>query len=242
MTSQKTISPHVLAQDDPVIPILVKFDAYPWAQDKEFMQGLHAALGDSLGNLSDPFTKRKVLDMIIHSRIWWYASRFGVQLSFETYISWTASTNSQSCPDEAILKKSEWIYTNLKKKNSSASAEDGKEKETDVEIPEWQRSAPKVDLSKKAEPDHDASSSATVSRADGSYPDKFQALVAAVTAGTPVPGIREIPNTVVRQEGITPIGTRGRAPLKPWERHRAPVPEDSQLDASVLDKQFPPLA
>lgn len=232
--------------ENPISPIMAKFDAYPWAQDKDFMQGVHSTLGDSLANLSDPFTKRKVLDTILHSRIWWYASKFGVQIAWDAYTAWSPK-HPASCPDAAILKKSEWIYTNLKKKSAAASdssSEDavGKQQKPDVEIPSWQLSAPKADLSRKA--DDDDGSEARATTPTGAYPDKFQALVEAVTAGKTVPGIRQIPNTVVRQDGITPVGTRGRAPLKPWERHRAPVPDDADQSEqhNVLDSQFPPLA
>jgi hypothetical protein len=67
----------------------------------------------------------------------------------------------------------------------------------DDQLPAWMAQAPqKVDLSKKAD---DGDAHGGVGEGQAPYPAHFQAIIEAVTMGKPVPGVREIPNTVVRQ-------------------------------------------
>lgn len=47
------------------------------------------------------------------------------------------------------------------------------------------------------------------------YPSSFAEVVASITAGTPIPGIRDIPDTVLTDQGTKPIVRKRR---KPWER------------------------
>ncbi|EQK98822.1 hypothetical protein OCS_05462 [Ophiocordyceps sinensis CO18] len=57
--------------------------------------------------------------------------------------------------------------------------------------------------------------------------------------GKPIPGIRQIPNTIARDPSIKPVGTRA-APKKPWERDIALSPPDMNLPRA-LDSDFPPV-
>ncbi|KAK3997173.1 hypothetical protein QBC44DRAFT_338963 [Cladorrhinum sp. PSN332] len=232
-TSGSTDSPHA---------VYTKFDQFPWTQDRDFIQGLHATLGNSLASTSDPFTRRKILDTILQTRIWWYQSRTNATIDLNSYLAFT-SANPRTNPDQEILKKTEWIYNQLKARSApqdQQASSSSSSSQPDPDIPAWQLQAPKLDLSKKAD-DHEARPTEGVP-----YPDRFQAIIDAVTTGKQIEGIREIPNTVVRQEGITPVGVR-IAPQKPWERHLPPKGaggghnEGSQF-GNVLDTQFPPVA
>lgn len=192
--------------DEPPSTIFSKFDSYPWVQDRDFIQGLHATLGPSLSSSSDPFTRRKLLDTILQTRIWWYQFRTGISVSLNNYLSYSSSSNpNPPSPDQEILKKTEWIYQQLQARlsssSSSSSPANGPKPETqqedNPEIPAWQLQAPKLDLSKKADDNESRTSS---SEAGVPYPDKFQAIVEALTTGKQIEGIKEIPNTVVRKE------------------------------------------
>ncbi|KAK4164988.1 hypothetical protein QBC43DRAFT_316497 [Cladorrhinum sp. PSN259] len=225
--------------------IFTKFDTFPWTQDRDFIQGLHATLGDSLSSTSDPFTRRKILDTILQTRIWWYQSRTNTTIDLNSYLAFTEA-NPRTSPDQEILKKTKWIYSQLKARLApQSSSSSSSQVEVQQDIPAWQLQAPKLDLSKKAD-DHEAREGGSSS--DGApYPDKFQAIIEAVTTGKTIEGIKEIPNTVVRQEGINPVGMKVR-PQKPWERHLPPKggggsghDEGSQF-GNVLDTQFPPIA
>lgn len=83
----------------------------------------------------------------------------------------------------------------------------------DPSVPSWQREAPKAQLfvPRNAEPssgDKDALP----------YPKKFEEIVKFLRTGQKIPGIREIPDTVIDDPSISTRGTM-QAPLKPWERN-----------------------
>ncbi|KAL2160358.1 hypothetical protein VTH06DRAFT_1531 [Thermothelomyces fergusii] len=232
-----------------------RFDTYPWVRDRSFLQGLMATLGPSLLGAADGFARQKALSTTLQARIWWYKSRFNTDVDRAAYEAYSASHPS-SCPDAAILAKLEEIRqrmageggggggggggvgvppgsaaSSLSSASSSAAGAAGRT------IPAWQLNAPKVDLSKKADDGVSHSNAG-----DGApYPENFQALIEAVTTGKPIPGIREIPDTVVRPPGVTPFG-KMKAPRKPWEKD---APADTvgvgSVFGNVVDREFPPL-
>lgn len=219
--------------------IFQKFDSYPWARDRSFLvsrrdprwldhdltvadrgrlglgcdlswsltavqQGLMATLGPSLASPNDGFVRQKALSTTLQARIWWYKSRFNSDIDRSAYEAYSAS-HASSCPDGAILATLEEIQQRMGTGNASASSSAG------PPVPAWQLNAPKVDLSKKAE---DATGHAN-SDGGAPYPENFQALIEAVTMGKPIPGIREIPDTVVRP----PVSTYLAIYPVPLSRH-----------------------
>ncbi|KAK0670067.1 hypothetical protein QBC41DRAFT_390613 [Cercophora samala] len=217
------------------------FHSYPWASDREFMQSLLSKLGPALTpeSLSSPFHKSVVLDAILSLRAQYYTAKFNIPLLKPP----PASPGNPPYPDEEILKKASWLYVNIQKKinNTPATAEE-QQQQPKEDVPEWQKSGGiKVDLSKKAVDDDETEEGEGGDR-KGEYPNKFQAIIEAVTTGKTIEGIREIEERVVRVEGVTPVGGR-RVPLKPWERNKV-VGESSEEGGhfgKVLDEDFPPL-
>jgi hypothetical protein len=57
------------------------------------------------------------------------------------------------------------------------------------------------------------------------YPTSFAHIVELITTGQPVPGIKEIPNTVLEGQGTEPVKARRK---KPWEKD-----EDGTAQTSV---------
>lgn len=158
-------------------------------------------LGPSFNNSNDGFVRQKALSTTLQARIWWYKSRFNLDIDRIAYESYSL-TNSSTCPDGAILTRLEEIRERMglgsASSASSASQGDAQDKPP---IPAWQLNAPKVDLSKKAD---DGSNHAN--SGDGApYPENFQALVEAVMLGKPIPGIKEIPNTIERPPVSAPL-------------------------------------
>ncbi|KAK0741711.1 hypothetical protein B0T21DRAFT_118683 [Apiosordaria backusii] len=239
---------------------LLAFNTYPWASDREFMQSLVTTLGPLLSpsSLSSPFTKSQVLSSILSSRASYYTTKFNLTIPIPTYLSSNIPLN----PDEEILKKSSWLYVNIQKKLNNTTSipipspqEEEENKQEEEQVPEWQRTGGvKVDLSKKAVDDDDDDGGEEGGREGrggdrkGEYPNKFQAIIEAVTTGKTIEGIREIEERVVRVEGVTPVGGR-KVPLKPWERNRVVVDageggrgdDDQGHFGKVLDEAFPPL-
>ncbi|KAK4175958.1 hypothetical protein QBC36DRAFT_240007 [Triangularia setosa] len=227
---------------------LLAFNTYPWASDREFMQSLVTTLGPLLSpqSLSSPFTKSQVLSSILSLRASYYTAKFNVPIN---PLPSTSQTNLPS-PDEEILRKSSWLYVNIQKKlhNTSIPPELQQQQQAQEDVPEWQKSGGiKVDLSKKAV-DDDGEQGEGGDR-KGEYPNKFRAIIEAVTTGKTIEGIREIEERVVRVEGVSPVGGR-KVPLKPWEKNKAMVVENGAAGpgeeggnhfGKVLDEDFPPL-
>lgn len=113
--------------------------------------------------------------MAIHARIFYYAQRIGVQVDFAKYTAWLSNNPNhkapQVLPEEYLTAKSEPLLP-------------------------WQQAAPKTDLYV----DRKAAAAEDASRAGGepSYPMAFAEMLKLLQEGKPIPGIRQIPNTIAR--------------------------------------------
>ncbi|CAM1503924.1 Fc.00g015150.m01.CDS01 [Cosmosporella sp. VM-42] len=188
------------------------FNAYPWKKDKMFMSGLYAILGEP--NQQNP--QASLSDMAIHARVFYYAQRIGVTIDFARYQAWVAGHPDRKAPD--VLPE-EYI----------------KAQQPAAPVLDWQKAAPKADLYV------DRKAAAQSGSGDGpDYPMGFAEMLKLLQEGKPVPGIRQIPNTVVRDPSVKPVGARA-APRKPWEKDVvAPVPTLSSVP-QALDTEFPPI-
>ncbi|RAL58286.1 hypothetical protein DID88_002241 [Monilinia fructigena] len=57
--------------------------------------------------------------------------------------------------------------------------------------------------------------STTTNQKTAPYPPSFAEIVAMIQAGIPIPGIRDIPDTVLTDQGTKPVARKRR---KPWEK------------------------
>ncbi|KAJ3950560.1 uncharacterized protein N0V96_001710 [Colletotrichum fioriniae] len=107
----------------------------------------------------------------------------------------------------------------------------------DEATPSWQAAAPKADLyvERKAQPQEGAPGQGGDEPA---YPMGFAQMLEMIQKGIPIPGIRQIPDTVVRDASVKPFGKRA-VPKKPWEKDVATTEAVEQ--PSVVDSEFPPL-
>ncbi|CAJ0551776.1 Ff.00g057550.m01.CDS01 [Fusarium sp. VM40] len=197
--------------------VFTAFDTYPWNKDKNFMSGLYAILGEP--GQQNP--QASLADMAIHARIFYYAQRIGVNIDFGAYKTWLDTDTDHQAPD--VLP--EEYHQRDEAKATSAPALD------------WQKAAPKSDLyiDRKA-----AAAAQSGSQDQPNYPMGFAEMIKLIQEGKPVPGIRQIPNTVVRNPAVKPVGAMA-APRKPWEKH---VTADAQTLPDLpraLDTEFPPL-
>ncbi|CAK7230799.1 hypothetical protein SCUCBS95973_007695 [Sporothrix curviconia] len=107
-----------------------------------------------------------------------------------------------------------------------------------VDVPSWQRSAPRNELKVDRTLARGGSAGAGgAGAAEAPYSDKFAKVVEAIQSGKELEGIKQIPDTVVRQAGITPMG-KLKAPRKPWERADSASPVASAL--SFIDGALTP--
>jgi len=149
-----------------------------------------------LGPLTNGFERQKALGITLQARIWWYKSRLNIDIDRAAYENYLAAQQSPSNPDPVLLDKIEEIQRMMGTVSAAAGSTGGDS--SDSELPAWQLQTPKVDLSKKAD-DGAVREEGGEGGGNAPYPEHFQAIIEAVTLGKPVPGVREIPNTVVRQ-------------------------------------------
>jgi hypothetical protein len=62
------------------------------------------------------------------------------------------------------------------------------------------------------------------------YPSSFAHIVELVTTGQPIPGIREIPDTVLTGQGTQPAKPKRR---KPWEKDDAPASQSTEQETTA---------
>ncbi|GKT78752.1 hypothetical protein ColTof4_11175 [Colletotrichum tofieldiae] len=238
------------------------FDTYPWKKDKAFISGLNAILGDP--NTENP--QGTPSDLAIHARIFYYAQRIGVTVDFARYKDWLARhpgyTPPDILPEEYKSRSTQDTATTSTAAGSgdAASANDvpgltsklndlstGKEKEesaaaaTTETAPSWQAAAPKADLYVERKPPSQADAPGQGGD-EPAYPMGFAQMLDMIQKGIPIPGIRQIPDTVVRDASVKPFGKRA-VPKKPWEKD-LPAAEPATDEAekpSVVDAEFPPL-
>ncbi|KAM3499345.1 hypothetical protein MY10362_007396 [Beauveria mimosiformis] len=190
------------------------FDSYPWSKDKAFMSGLHAILGDP----NSPNQQGSPADMAVHARIFYYSQRVGVGIDFAAYQAWLAANPDHAPP--SILPP-EYLTGGS---NGVAAVSP---------VLEWQKAAPKAELYV------DRTAAAAAAGDQPAYPMAFAEMIQLLQEGKEVPGIRQIPNTVIRDPTVKPVGAR-TAPRKPWEKNDATPSEDSYRLAT-LDTDFPPV-
>ncbi|OHE99251.1 hypothetical protein CORC01_05532 [Colletotrichum orchidophilum] len=237
------------------------FDTYPWKRDKMFTSGLYAILGDP--NTENP--QGTPTDLAIHARVFYYAQRIGVTIDFAKYKEWLAkhpdhtppdvlpeeykSTSTTTAAGDAVASSKSGVPDLTSKLNDLTTSEEttadaGTETVTktgDEPTPSWQAAAPKVDLFVERK----APSQAGAPGQGGdepAYPMGFAQMLEMIQKGIPIPGIRQIPDTVVRDASVKPFGKRA-VPKKPWEKDipAAEIGVDAAGKPSVVDSEFPPL-
>ncbi|KAL7902515.1 hypothetical protein HDV63DRAFT_399583 [Trichoderma sp. SZMC 28014] len=197
------------------------FDAYPWTKDSAFLSGLRAILGAP--NPSNP-QNGSLRDIATHARIFYYAQRIGVQIDFAAYQTWL-SQHPEYPPPHIIPSEYEQQQSSEPSSTSPSSAT------------AWQQAAPKADLYV----DRSAQPQPSGEGGEPSYPLAFAEMIKLIQEGKPIPGIRQIPNTIERDPTVKPVGSRP-VPRKPWEKE-APATAETGTEGIVnaLDLEFPPV-
>lgn len=170
-------------------------ERYAWAQDVEFQTGLASILATSSGVEAE--------DLTLRARCFYYSRKTSVAVNYTSYKKWrtrqlppTVTASSPTLPPVSTTP--------------SASS------------PSRSHVATKSASPAEASMDHtkDTSSSETSARPD--YPTSFDDIVELIKTGKPIPGIKDIPNTILAGQGTQ--AKQGRR-LKPWEKQHHPLDE-----------------
>lgn len=117
--------------------------------------------------------------MAIHARIFYYTQRIGVSIDFAAYQAWLAAHKEHAAPN---ILPPEYL----------AGGRGGGGGEAATPVLDWQKAAPKADLYV------DKAAAAAAAGDQPSYPMAFAEMIKLLQEGKEVPGIRQIPNTIIR--------------------------------------------
>ncbi|KAI1454108.1 hypothetical protein F4805DRAFT_461041 [Annulohypoxylon moriforme] len=204
------------------------FDTYPWAKDPVFTEQLSNALKDAQSS------SLSLSEAALQTRIQRFLQQTRIEINSEAYKQWLVQTNSQPpriISEEAVAvevmtvpkpedRKFAHLLVELGDSLGQLALDQTVPAPADVSVPSWQSAAPTAELYIKK----DATST---DPGKEPYPKKFEEIVAFLQSGKPIPGIRQIPDTVIEDPAFTTHG-RLAAPLKPWEIGRTPSAEASE--------------
>ncbi|KAI0911402.1 hypothetical protein F4823DRAFT_310876 [Ustulina deusta] len=192
------------------------FNTYPWQADQLFNRKLTGAL-----YAAEPEGER-LAEIALQLRIDRFAERIKIQIDKDTYKQWLSESGTlqpRLFSDQNLAQEVEGKVPPEQRRLAILHAELGyppyqpASEPIDPSVPSWQREAPKAELF--------VPKSAAPSNSDGEalpYPKKFEEIIRFLETGQAIPGVRQIPDTVIEDPSISTRGTM-QAPLKPWERN-----------------------
>ncbi|KAJ8110036.1 hypothetical protein OPT61_g7007 [Boeremia exigua] len=163
-------------------------ERYNWDDDVEFQAGLSAILGSN----SSP---EQAAELALRARCFYYARKFNTAVDFEAYKAYRDAHGRPPPQTNGVqpLDFSEASYG----------------------IPSSSASAPANVASVSDAPSSVLPAPASSSEPPAPYPTSFAHIVELITTGQPIPGIKEIPNTILEGQGTTAEKPKRR---KPWEK------------------------
>ncbi|KAI0415165.1 hypothetical protein F5X98DRAFT_232270 [Xylaria grammica] len=193
------------------------FDTYPWQADQLFNRKLTGAL-----YTVEPEAVQ-LAEIALQMRIDRFAERIKIQIDKDAYKQWLSESGSRQprlFSDQSLAQEIEGKVPPEQRRLAILHAELGyppyqqpAPEPIDPSVPSWQREAPKAALfvPKNAGPSNSGGEAVP-------YPKKFEEIVKFLETGQMIPGVRQIPDTVIDDPSISTRGTM-QAPLKPWERN-----------------------
>ncbi|KAI8623529.1 hypothetical protein F5Y19DRAFT_371189 [Xylariaceae sp. FL1651] len=200
------------AAEDPAVAYKA-FDSYPWQKDKMFNIKLVGAL-----YAVEPEGSH-LAEVALRMRIDRFANQIGIQIDKDAYKQWLAETGSlqpKLFSEEDMKQEAKGRVLPAERRFALLHAEYGylpdpaDPESIDSSVPSWQRGAPKAEL-------YVPKNAGSLSPEKEPYPKNFEQIVRHLETGQEIPGIRQIPDTVVDDPSISTHG-RMPVPLKPWER------------------------
>ncbi|CAI6329136.1 unnamed protein product [Periconia digitata] len=175
-------------------------EAYNWDDDVEFQAGLQAILGSTT-------SPEQTSELTLRARCFYYSRKHSTNIDFDAYKAYRLQRGRPALVSPPPSSTSTF----------SASIDSAV---TNNPAPQHTPSAggilPSPSASNPNEP-------------PAPYPTSFAHIVELVTTGQPIPGIKDIPDTVLEGQGSLPAKGRRR---KPWEKDENAAQENG---AGVAD-------
>ncbi|OJD29528.1 myb dna-binding domain protein [Diplodia corticola] len=183
--------------------IYAQVDNYPWDTDAEFQSGLGAILGSTASS-------EQAVELALRARCFYYSRKFNTAVDFDAYKAYRANVPSPSAVPTTAPNGLNPV--DLLPATPSPS-------QTPPPPPPHGGGATSSSASASAPPTS-APATTTTSAAEGQqqeapYPTSFAHIVELITTGQPIPGIKEIPDTVLEGQGTAPAASKRK---KPWEK------------------------
>ncbi|KAI1381135.1 hypothetical protein F4677DRAFT_117853 [Hypoxylon crocopeplum] len=202
------------------------FDTYPWTKDRVFTQQLSSALSNAQSSGLD------LSETALQARIQRFEQQTQIKIDGDAYAQWLAHNNQQPprIISEHIVAEEAIAMPNPEDRNlahllvelgdplGQLGLQYHEPQLAAAPVPSWQSAAPTAQL-------YIEKDQAATDPNKEPYPKKFEEIVEFLQTGKPIPGIREIPDTVIEDPSITTHG-RLAAPLKPWEIGRTSSTDD----------------
>ena len=190
--------------------LFVRLEAYDWNADPSFLSGLSAILGPNPSN-SPP---SRLSDLSLRARCFYFARQFDQPVNYDAYLEWR---NHQS--DDALAS----LDTDLAAVRN-AHCDMSSPPESGPNTPEIGQTYDNTDSDTRRDratngnhliaPDSHVSGTSHNPGPLPGYPQTFAEVMELIQAGKPIPGIRDIPSTVLQgQASHSRISQRP----KPWE-------------------------
>ncbi|KAI1258513.1 hypothetical protein F5Y18DRAFT_421337 [Xylariaceae sp. FL1019] len=194
------------------------FDTFPWVKDQVFKGSLMRLLYDTNSD------RQALAAVALRTRVERFAQQTGIVIDTDAYLAWhqqlTESRQPRLFSDEDILREEQSNPIPGERRLAVLHAELGyppnevsstnSSQASDANVPSWQKSAPTAQL-------YVPKDQGPLNPEKEPYPKKFQDIFEFLESGKVIPGIREIPDTVIEDPAISTRGSRA-APMKPWER------------------------
>ncbi|KAI9718621.1 MAG: hypothetical protein M1828_006629 [Chrysothrix sp. TS-e1954] len=205
---------------DPQDPQLYQhLESYPWAGDSSFQSGLAAILGQSNGSEAmDNSDSARTDDLTLHARCFYYSRKFGISVDYHTYAAWrTEQPQNTLSPLEANIE-STWESrgpATLDQLSDPIELVPNRMSETQSNghVHREQRNTQLPDLQHE---EHQQTDSSKEDAHEQQYhPADFEEISRLIANGERVPGIKDIPKTVLEGQGTEAMSPQRP---KPWER------------------------
>ncbi|KAL1643980.1 hypothetical protein SLS58_004655 [Diplodia intermedia] len=178
--------------------IYAQVDSYPWDTDAEFQSGLGAILGSTASS-------EQAVELALRARCFYYSRKFNTPVDFDAYKAYRASTPSPSAVPTTAPNG--LAPVDLLPATPSPS-------QTPPPPPPPPHGAGTTAATTSAPTSAPAPAEAQQQQ-EAPYPTSFAHIVELITTGQPIPGIKEIPDTVLEGQGTAPVASKRK---KPWEK------------------------
>jgi hypothetical protein len=196
----KMATESVQVADDGNLSVFKELESYPWETDAEFQvrtcqprqfyPSLHIYLltylkGGLTAILGSNSTPDRVRELTLRAQCFYFSRKKNAAIDFDAYKAYLE--------DRGGAHSKESASTTRESSDPTPSSYDAPS-HTGSDLP----SASNLNDPKNAP-----------------YPQSFADIVALITSGAPIPGIREIPDTLLTDQASKPVASKRR---KPWEK------------------------